>query len=94
MADISINLKIEGIGSTTLSMDQAKRLHDELHALFSEKVRYVPYYNTWNWNYPWFGTYSSGGGQYSTKDVNTTRERRTGNISNGTGAISNYQITV
>jgi len=92
MADISVNLKIEGIGSTTLSLEQAKKLHDELGVLFSAKVRYVPYYNTWNWNYPWFGTYSSGGGQYSTKDVNTTRERRSGNLS--TGTMSNYQITV
>lgn len=92
MADISVNLKIEGIGSTTLSLEQAKKLHDELGVLFSAKVRYVPYYQHWDWNYPWFGIYSSGGGQYDTKDVNTTRARRSGNLS--TGTMSNYQITV
>ena len=93
MADISVNLKIEGIGSTTLSLEQAKKLHDELGVLFSEKVRYIPYYQRWDWNYnPYYwGTYSNGGGQVGTKGFNTSEGTRSAEFLK---SCMNYQITV
>lgn len=70
MADLSLNLEIKGIGNTTISMADAKKLYSELKVLFEEKVTYVPTYG-WRWNYPWWnniGWYESQYGAYkSTK---------------------------
>lgn len=41
----------------SLTVEQAKKLRDELNSLFEHKIEYVPP-NPWPWTYrPWYPTY-------------------------------------
>lgn len=90
MADLSLNLEIKGIGNTTMSMADAKKLYSELKVLFEEKVAYVPTYG-WRWNYPWWGTMSNPHHDvwYST-DTKTARQPRKGIFD----APSSYSVSI
>ena len=72
---ISVNINIKGIGSTTLSMDDAKKLHAELDKLFAKKVEY--YLGQWRWKdpYPYWdywrqGIYGTWCSSDTTKGIN------------------------
>lgn len=91
MPELSLNLEIKGIGSTTMSMEDAKKLYNELRVLFEEKVKYVPN-GGWLWNYPWWG--------YSYTDAYSNQRAFTkgiGNTSSGptTGNVpSSYSVSI
>ena len=90
MSELSLNLEIKGIGSTTMSMADAKKLYSELKGLFEEKVKYVPT-RGWEWSYPWWGYvhYNSYGTYNDTKITSGGGGRFTGNT-----GVSSYNISV
>ena len=89
MADLSLNLEIKGIGSTQMSMDDAKKLYNELRVLFEEKVKYVPS-GGWMWNYPWWGySYTDA---YSPRTPHYKSSTGTGALGGGGGAPSSYTV--
>ncbi len=97
MADLSLNLEIKGIGSTNMSMDDAKKLYNELRVLFEEKVKYVPS-GGWHWQYPWWGYSYYHNAIYGTSSGGNTSHLK-GTSSRGlsvgdTGSMSAYNISV
>lgn len=99
MADLSLNLEIKGIGSTNMSMDDAKKLYNELRVLFEEKVKYVPS-GGWHWQYPWwsyntnFNPYGIYGSYSSGQHPPTKGIQRRGFTGSDTSSMSAYNISV
>lgn len=90
MSELSLNLEIKGIGSTTMSMADAKKLYLELKELFDVKVKYVPT-RGWEWSYPWWGY-----GYFQTACMNDQYKSSSGGgnkSTSGTG-VSSYSISV
>lgn len=97
MADLSLNLDIKGIGTTKMSMDDAKKLYGELKVLFEEKVKYVPS-GGWHWAYPWWGYAYNQNGIYGTSyATNTSHLKGTsqrGLSGSDTSGESAYNISI